>query len=153
MDRTCPHCGVSNLSVAHFCARCGQPLGAGPNTAGRARHPSPLAPPEGFRRCERATDLYFQTEAPSGGQRLLDTEGVKVLLFNGGYSLCEVVVRVEGLDDEGMTQFSVDQSVDELPRGREKTFEIPSYAISRPTNRLAVTLVRAKYSGSVESAS
>ncbi len=57
-----------------------------------------------------------------------------------------VVLKVDGLDAQGQSVFSVELSSDRLPRGEEVTLELPSYEISEPASDLSVALVSAEYS-------
>jgi hypothetical protein len=137
-----------NRPVARFCANCGLALGTGldgPSEAGRIRHPEPLAPPEGFELCQQAAELYYHLEAAWGGERLLGTESVAVLLFNAGYPLQEVVLGVRGVDDSGKELFSVEHAVQDLPRGEQVKIEVPSYELPAPMRVLSVSLVSAEF--------
>lgn len=148
MERTCPRCQSVNRPVARFCANCGLALGTGldgPSEAGHIRHPEPLAPPEGFELCQRAAELYFRCEAAWGGERLLGTESIGVVLFNAGYPLQEVVLQVRGEDDSGKELFAVEQTVQVLPRGEEVNIEVPSYELPAPMRVLSVWLVSAEF--------
>ena len=145
MDPRCPHCGAENLSVARFCARCGHAIAAGPNTVGRAAHPSPEAVADGYRKCDRSADLYFRTESAWGGSRLLATENLGLVLLNAGYPLKEAVLRIEGLNGSGQALYEVEHTVEQLPRGKETTVEIPSYEMTEPANDIRVSLVSAEY--------
>lgn len=116
-----------------------------PQRCGRVSHPAPLTAPPGFRRCEGAADLCFQVEASGGGSVLLGTEGFDVTIFNGGYPLESVVLKVDGRSAHGQPLFSVELSSDRLPRGEQVTLELPSYEISEPASDLSVALVSAEY--------
>jgi len=144
-ERRCARCGASNVDVARYCARCGGSKSVDPQTCGRVSHPAPLAAPPGFRRCEEAADLCYQVEASGGGSVLLGTEGFDVTIYNRGYPLASVVLKVHGLDAQGQSVFSVELSCDRLPRGETVTLELPSYEISEPASGLAVALVSAEY--------
>jgi len=145
MESTCPQCGATGPAVARFCGQCGRPLETEPGMTGRVRHSHPVGPPEGFRRCERAEDLYYRTESAWGGDRLLGTEGLSLVLWNAGYAMTEVSLEVEGLSTSGDSVFQVKHAVAALPRGQETTVEIPSYEITRPVESLRVTLESAAY--------
>ncbi len=145
MERACPQCGATGTGVARFCGQCGRPLESDPAMIGRVRHPHPAAPPEGFRRCERAEDLYFRTESAWGGERLLGTEGLSLVLWNAGFGLIEVTFEIEGLSKAGDSVFLVQHAVAALPRRHETAVEIPSYEITRPAESLRVTLESAAY--------
>lgn len=145
-DGICGECGAGNLPVAHFCSQCGQPLDASPQTVGRIRHPSPAAIPAGFEKCQLAADLYFRVGSAWGGTRLLGTENLGISIFNAGYSLKHVELRVEGLDRQGRRVFDFLQKLSESPRRAEMSFEVPSYEISEAPDRVVVHLVSAEYS-------
>ena len=146
-DGVCGECGAGNLPVAHFCSQCGQPLDASPQTVGRVAHPSPAAVPPGFEKCERAADLYFRVGSAWGGSLLLGTENLGVSIFNGGYSLKHVELRVEGLDSSQRRVFEFRQKLTDLRRRAELSFEVPSYEISESPASVRVHLVSAEYSG------
>jgi len=116
-----------------------------PQTCGRVPHPSPLTAPPGFHRCEGAADLFFHTEASGGGSVLLGTEGFDVTVFNGGYPLASVVLKVDGRSADEQPLFSVELSSERLPRGEQVILEVPSYEISEPASDLSVALVSAEY--------
>ncbi len=148
MELTCPRCLATNRSVARFCAHCGLVLESadgGPLAPGRIRHPEPLPAPEGFAPCADAVDLYFRCESAWGGARLLGTEGVSVILFNGGYPLGDVVLNVRGEDPTGRELFATEHPVGELPRGKEVTLEIPSYELPDPVHAVSIALVSAEF--------
>ena len=113
--------------------------------AGRIRHPEPLPTPEKFEPCDDAADLSFRCESAWGGQRLLGTEGVSVVLFNGGYPLMDVALKVSGEDKTGREVCLVDYALKDLPRGRELTIEVPSYEFPEPVHTLRLSLVSAEF--------
>lgn len=145
METTCSQCGATGTAVARFCGHCGRPLETDPATVGRVRHPRPAAPPAGYQRCEGAEDIYFRTESAWGGERLLGTEGLALVLWNAGYALADVSFEIEGINPSGDTVFRVQHALGTLPRGTETTVEIPSYEIARPAESLRVTLESAAY--------
>jgi hypothetical protein len=104
------------------------------------QHPDPLSAPEDFRLAEGVSDLYYRWEAAWGGAMLLGTETIAVVLFNGGYSLEDVVLRIRGLAASGSEVFSKEETVPVLPRGREVTVEVPSYEVLAPVSDLAVSV-------------
>ena len=158
---TCPHCHTRNQATARFCGRCGQPLGdAGGATGasaeprpeasfGPARHPDPLSPPTGFEVCEEMPDLFYRWEAAWGGSMLIGTETLAVIVFNAGYPLEEVVLKIAGQDDEGREVFALDHELAELPRGKEVTIEVPSYELSAPAAGITVSLSSGRYASSM----
>jgi len=96
-----------------------------------------------MRACGGGPDLYFQWEAASGGQALLGTETLAIRLFNAGYGLKKAVLEIDGLDASGREIFSIRQTAEELPRGREHRMEVPSYEVPSDPADLAVTLLSA----------
>lgn len=122
-----------------------QSVDGGALVAGRIRHPEPLPTPEKFEPCDDAADLSFRCESAWGGQRLLGTEGVSVVLFNGGYPLMDVALKVSGEDKTGREVCLVDYALKDLPRGRELTIEVPSYEFPEPVHTLRLSLVSAEF--------
>jgi hypothetical protein len=148
MKPTCPRCGQTNPPPARFCGRCGLSLAVGPDgsaSAGCVRHPDALAAPEGFRACERATDLHYRWAAAWGAGRLLGAEPLAVALFNGGYPLRSAVLKISGVDAAGRPLFEVEQTIPELPRGVEVLTEIPSYEQPDAASDVSVSLITAEY--------
>jgi hypothetical protein len=90
-------------------------------------------------------DLYYRWESAWGGAMLLGTETLAVKLFNGGYPLEEVSLRICGLGTAGEEMFALDRTLENLPRGREVTIDVPSYELPAPANDLTVSLVSGKY--------
>ena len=89
--------------------------------------------------------MFFHTEASGGGSVLLGTEGFDVTVFNGGYPLASVVLKVDGRSADEQPLFSVELSSERLPRGEQVILEVPSYEISEPASDLSVALVSAEY--------
>ncbi|MFH1419342.1 MAG: hypothetical protein ABII12_13795 [Planctomycetota bacterium] len=114
-------------------------------TLASASHPDPLDPPAGFRAVGGMPGLFYRWEAAWGGAMLLGTETIGVAVFNGGYALADVVLRICGLDATGEEVFCLDVSRDALPRGRETTIEVPSYEVPAPASGLTVSLVSGRY--------
>jgi hypothetical protein len=85
-------------------------------------------------------DVFFRWEAAWGGAMLLGTETIAVILFNGGYPLEDVVLKVCGLDPGGHEVFATEHALAALPRGTHVTVEVPSYELSAPASDLAVLL-------------
>lgn len=145
----CPRCMTRNPAGARFCGRCGvkiderKPVKA--KTPEPARHPDGLPAPEGFRPVEGVADLYYTWKAAWGGSMLLGTETIGVVLFNGGYPLEEVVLKVCGTDPQAKPVFAVERTLDELPRGQEVTVEVPSYEVPAPASDLVVRLLSGRY--------
>ena len=145
METECPRCHTVNREVAHFCARCGLSLEDGSRRAGQVRHPRPVTVPDQCLPCEGAADLYYRSESSLGGETLIATEGINVLVFNRGYPLREVVLEVRGEGDGGRELFTVERTVDELPQGKDVAVEIPSYELPAPLRTLTVTLRSAEF--------
>ena len=148
MEKQCPRCQASNRKVARFCARCGLALEVGVDgtrRAGRVRHPRPVAVPEGCSPCRDAADLHYRTESSLGGETLIATEGLNVLVFNAGYSLREVVFNVSGEGRDGQELFAVERTVEELPQGKQVPLEVPSYELPAPLKTLRVSLMSAEF--------
>lgn len=142
--RSCPRCGAANLAVARYCAQCGLTLGAG-GAPGRIPHPDPAHTPPGFIPCEDSSHLYFRSESAHGGPALIDTEGVRVTIFNAGFSLREVQFEVAGEGRDGAKLFAESFTAEQLPQGASTVLEIPSYLVSEPLRRLRVRLVAAAF--------
>jgi hypothetical protein len=148
METECPRCRASNRDIARFCARCGLSLQAGLDgirRAGRIRHPRPAPAPDGYVPCRDAADLYYHSESSLGGEVLISTEGVNVIVFNAGYPLREVVFDVRGEGKDGKELFAVERTVQELPQGKDISLEIPSYELPGPMGALKVSLVSAAF--------
>ena len=148
METECPRCQTTNREIARFCARCGLSLDVGVDgsrRAGRIRHPRATTVPQDFAACNQTADLYYRSESSLGGETLIATEGINVLVFNSGYTLREVVLEVRGKGDGGRELFSAERTVDELPQGKQVAVEIPSYELPAPLRTLAVALVSAEF--------
>lgn len=148
MEKRCPRCGVQNPPVARFCGRCGLTLTVGidgTQRAGRVRHARPLPVPEGYLPCQDAADLYYRRESALGGAPLLATEGLKLLVFNAGYPLRDVVLRISGWDKDDAELFALERELAELPAGKPVALEIPSYELPAPQKSLRVELASAEF--------
>jgi hypothetical protein len=148
MELVCPRCQSANRAAAKFCARCGLSLETGVDgtrRAGRLRDARPLPAPPGLVPVEGAANLYFRWESAFGGEPVLGTEGVQVLLFNAGYSLRNVLLDVRGDGRDGAEVFAVEQPVAELPRGGRAAFEVGSYLIPAALRVVRVALVSAEF--------
>ena len=113
--------------------------------AGKAPHPEPLAPLEGFEPILSAANLYFHWEAAGGGAPLLGTEALALRVFNAGYDLAEVVLQVRGLDEAGVELLAVERAMEDWPRGESVKLEIPSYEMPDLVRTLDVELVEAEF--------
>lgn len=147
MNRACPRCGHAIRAAARFCGGCGLALvylGEQVESAVRLPHPAPLAAPGGFQPCEGAPNLRVAVRHAWGGEALLDTEPCAVHVFNAGYDLRDVKLRIAGVDAAGREAFVVEREVASLPRGREEVLELASWELS-PAERLTVRLVDASF--------
>jgi len=144
----CPRCHTSNPSVARFCRNCGLVLEVGARGvlgAGRAPHPQPLAQPGEYEPIESAVDLYCHWEAVGGGPPLLGTESLMLTVFNGGYDLDNVVLRIRGCHADGRELMAVERAVQEWSRGALVSLELPSYELPDAIDSLRVELVQAEF--------
>ncbi len=165
----CPRCNTRNHADARFCGRCGLPLVEGAiapppalvpagqvdgidvagadsvESAEGIRWPAPLDAPDGFTQCANYRDLHFRWEAAWGGAMLLGSETLAVVLFNAGYPLEQVVVKIVGEDHNGEEVFVKEHEVDSIPRGKEVTIEVPSYELSSPASDIKVALLSGRY--------
>lgn len=149
MTLDCPRCGTANREVARFCSHCGLALVAshtGLLGAGRVPHPAPLSPPGGCEAVSGAAGLFFCWQPVGGGKPLLGTEPLIVNVFNGGYALANVVLRIRGSDRRGRNLIELDREIETCPRGRSSSLEIPSYELPGPVDRLVVEFVQAEFS-------
>lgn len=148
MALKCPRCRVENVDVAQYCGRCGLSLqtdGGGPPGPGRVRHPQPLPPPAGAQRCRFACDLYFTYCSSWGGPLVLGCETISLRLFNAGYDLTDVTVRIDALRADGREVISTTRDIGLLPRGGSAQLEVPSYDLSDPVHEVNVYLTAAHY--------
>ena len=148
MPMQCPRCSTANPDMARFCRNCGLGLElglVGVLGAGQAPHPEPLSPPDGFQPIQRAANLYFCAEAAGGGRPLLGTEALELSVFNGGYSLVLVVLRVTGAGESGQPLFAVTREIDDWRRGVMTRLEIPSYELPGPVAAVSVEFMEAGF--------
>jgi hypothetical protein len=148
MPIQCPRCRRRNPDVARFCRQCGLGLVAGPDgllRAGRAPVSDQLPPPDGFQPVQQSANLYFRWEATGGGAPLLGTESLALLLFNGGYDLADVNLRVVGTGKTGQTLCTIERTIEEWPRGQQVQLEIPSYELPDRVQTLYVELCSAEF--------
>jgi hypothetical protein len=148
MEAPCPRCYTANPEAARYCRRCGLLLVEGPSGPlgpGRVRHPQPLPTPDGFQPLADGADLLFRNQAAGGGTALSGTEGLTITIFNAGYPLTKVTVRIRGEDRAGGAVFAVERSIADLPRGKSADLEIASWELPEPAERVIVTLVSAEF--------
>ena len=145
MQRNCANCGAQGPEPAKYCGQCGHPLGDNPATGGRAAHPTPVPPPDGFEQCPDAPSLFVKTESSYGGQRLLGTEGINLHVWNAGYSLVDVRLRVEGIDETARAFKWTADAIKRIPRGQAVTVEVPSWVFENPVEQISIKLESADY--------
>ena len=148
MPLNCPRCRTLNPDVARYCRHCGllmESVAGAMLSAGRTRHPDPLAPTEAAVPVVGAAHLYYRWQPVGGGTPLLGTEPLVLTVFNGGYSLGEVVLRVRGEDRAGQPLFAIHREIETVLRGQSVDVEIPSYELPGPVQALHVELVSAEF--------
>jgi hypothetical protein len=148
MSMDCPRCRTANPDVARFCRNCGLGLAGGPEGilgAGRAPTADPLPRPDGFQPIQQAANLYFRWEATGGGTPLLGTESLAMTVFNGGYDLAQVVLRVLATGKIGQVLCTIERQIEEWPRGKLLQLEIPSYELPDRVQALNVELITAEF--------
>lgn len=148
MSLDCPRCRHPSPSTANFCGHCGLRLirdGAGVRGAGKVQHPEPLQPAVAAWTIDDAEHLHFRWQAVGGGKPLLGTEPLEVDVFNGGYDLVNVVLRIEGHDAAGKTLFGIEREIEQWLRGQSLTLQIPSWELPDPVSTLGVRLVWAEF--------
>jgi hypothetical protein len=148
MEEGCPRCGEANRREARFCAGCGLSLALGidgTRSPGRVGQPRARAAPAGFAQCDGSADLYCRWSSSWGGEALAGTEPLDVDVFNGGYGLSEVRLRVRGLDESGSELFAIDKEIERLPSGETVRIEVPSWELPAAAPAWSVALVSARY--------
>ena len=148
MPLACPRCRTANPDVARYCRNCGLTLEVGSGGvlgAGRAPHPQPLSPPDGSQPIGNAANLHFTWGAAGGGAPLLGTESLVLTVFNAGYGLAEVALRVRGTGDGERTVFEVARELEDWPRGASARLEIPSYEMPDRVRAVSAELVQAEF--------
>ncbi len=141
----CPRCGVTGDPSDRFCARCGLPLRGSAAAPGRIADPAAQNLPEGLQPVEEAAQLGFAVESSLGGAALIGTEGMRVRVFNAGYPLRDVHLEFTGRDGANRVVARRSERLAELPRGEPVEFEVPSYDVSGPVERVSLKLVRAEF--------
>jgi hypothetical protein len=133
--------------MARFCPGCGLilPVDATSIFPGQVADPRALSVPSGFEPCAGAPDLFFAWESAFGGRALLGTEGIRIRVFNRGYSLANLQIRATGWADDESIVFDVQQAVDELGRGKMASVEIPSYELRSAASRVNLQLISAEF--------
>ncbi len=127
---------------------CGLSLTPGVNNTlapGTIAHPHPSPTPENHEPVADATNLHYRTESAWGGQRLLGTENIGVVIHNTGYPLRNVILRIRGFDDKKTEIFSVDSEMKRLETDEPTTTEVASYDIPSAPEGITVSLVSADF--------
>ncbi len=148
MALNCPRCGVANPDVARFCRQCGLTLRRGTHGllgAGHAPHPDPVDVPEDYQPIASAADLHFRWSSASGGAPLIGTETLSVDLFNAGYDLVDVALRIVGRDKDDKQACDLQREIELLPQGDVRSVELPSYELSAPLRAITVELIQAEF--------
>lgn len=143
LGATCPRCRHVVTDSVRFCSRCGlylEGIRSGAARPGCIPHPAPLTPPPGSRPCTGCVDLYVRWEAAWGAPLLTGAEPLRVHLFNAGYPLMHLVLRLRGADTAGQALFDRLETIRGLPRGAEETIEVSSYDLPRTLTGLEVHL-------------
>jgi hypothetical protein len=150
MDLTCPRCRTASPVRATQCGRCGLPLtgDAAHGRAGRVAHPLPWPAPAGFSPIRDANDLYARWQSAWGPQHLLGTEPLQIVVFNAGYPLCEVRLRIVGWDASNQGALDTHHEIERWDSGQTITFEVASYDIRSPLVDLTVALDTAEFAPS-----
>jgi hypothetical protein len=146
MNQKCPRCNSPNAELARYCSQCGMwlPRGDASRLAGRVNHPAPLPAPGDFQAIPGAADLCYHAESEFGGAPLLGTESLRLMVFNGGYGLRNVVFDLRIVNRDGQPAVSLLREVESLPRGEERVLELPSYELPDRVANLSISLVSAE---------
>jgi hypothetical protein len=118
--------------------------GEGVESAVRLAHPSPLPAPPGFQPCEDGAGLFVCVRHAWGGEALLSTEPLIVHVFNAGYDVRDVKLRIAGVGKDGHEAFAIEREIASLPRGEERQLELASWELS-PAERLTVKMTGASF--------
>jgi hypothetical protein len=148
MSSACPRCGTAGPPAARFCSRCGLLLHGADGElvqAGRAAHPEPLDVPDGMQPIPGTEALFWRWEAAGGGQRLLGTEPLDVAMFNAGYALAAVQIRIVGMREDGAEVLRTERTCARLERGESCTLEVPSWELKDLVRALRVEFVSAEF--------
>lgn len=146
----CPRCRFENPPAASFCARCGLLLAAGDPRPGRIGHPQPVAAPDGFEPVCDAADLYWRCESALGGRPLIGTEGLRIELFEAGYSLRDLRLHITGFGAGAKTVLDQHVHVPRVGRGETVVVEVPSYELSDALERVELRLLGAEFAEEAE---
>ena len=114
-------------------------------TPGKVPDPRALPIPAGFVPCGDAADLFLRSESAWGDAPIIGTEPLAVSVFNRGYGLTEVRLRIRAFDAGGRVLADLEREIAELPRGTTTVVEIPSYELPHPATRVEASLVSAEF--------
>lgn len=89
--------------------------------------------------CGRAADLYYRLESAWGG-KVLGSETLAIVLFNGGHALSSAVLEIKGIGGADGRAFTAPQGVGLVPRGESIRVEVPSYDLPDDPRDLSVSL-------------
>jgi len=101
--------------------------------------------PTGYVRCGDAVDLYVHSQSAWGDDPIIGTEPLAVRVFNRGYGLVQVRLRLRAFDQQGVVLADLEREIEELPRGTTMMVEIPSYELPHPVTRVEVSLISAEF--------
>ncbi|MDX2200777.1 MAG: hypothetical protein SF069_17605 [Phycisphaerae bacterium] len=107
--------------------------------------PGALPAPAGYCAVRDASDLHYSWLGAWGAQRLIGTEPITLRVFNAGYALENVRLRVCGTSAGGSAVYEREFEIASLENGATWTTEIPSYEIAEPLIELVVGLVDATF--------
>lgn len=91
-----------------------------------------------------AADVYHAQSSAWGGKRLSPAENIGLTLFNAGYPLCRVELRLSDATGDGAWEEVCE--VAELPRGVPVQLELASWRMPEGVHRVRVALKDAEYS-------
>jgi hypothetical protein len=135
--------------MARFCGACG--LALPPELecgdAGRVSDPRALPVPSGFTPCVESADLFYRWESAWGDQPMLGTEPLAIQIFNRGYDLAAIQLRLRVFDQSDACMLEVERPIDQLKRGMTTTVEVHSYELARPAVRVEACLISADFEG------
>jgi len=114
---------------------------------GRVPDPRALPVAQGYAPCGESADLFYRWASAWGDQPMIGTEPLAVEIFNRGYDLAAIQLRLRVCDQSGVLILEADRSIDVLRRGMTTTIEVHSYELSRPVGRVEVSLVSADFEG------
>lgn len=144
----CPRCKVVSPPLARYCRHCGLRLimaTDGLLGAGALPHPEPLQPPTNAEPIVNAQDTYFTWGASGGAAPLLGTEPLEITVYNAGYDLADVTLKIEGLGRDAQPCMAIERTLEHWRRDESARLEIASWELPDRIDALRVTLVRAEF--------